>query len=120
MPNTHRTENLILTVDVAHPPMRQEEVEETLRAALSRLNNLPGASILKIIHGYGSSGKGGTTKEVVLNWTYKNRSRFRSVIKGEEYTPFHQDVQRLRRELGLFDDIDLRAPNPGITVCWVK
>jgi len=99
--------------------MSQEDVEEVLQDALSRLTS-PDARVLKIIHGYGSSGKGSKTKEVVLNWTYRHKSRFRSVIKGEEYTPFHRDVQRMRGELGLFEDLDLRTPNPGITICWVK
>ena len=115
-----RAESPIFTIDVAHPPLPQQAVENLLLRTVSQLSNHPNTRVLKIIHGYGSSGKGGKTKEVVLNWTFRNKSRFRKVLKGEEYTPFNREVQEMRTEVGLFEDVDLRTPNPGITICWLK
>ena len=88
--------------------------------AWQKVRNAPELCILKIIHGYGSSGKGGTTKDTVRNWVFRKRGRFLAVIPGEEYTLFHDDTARLRKELGAYSDPDVGSPNPGIMIVWVK
>jgi hypothetical protein len=110
----------LLVVDVAHPPMPPHIVEEQLLAAWSRARNTPSVRVLKIIHGYGSSGKGGSTGVVVRNWVHGQRSRFRAVIPGESYTLFDATTQSLRKEIGTFHDPDLHNGNPGITVIWIR
>jgi hypothetical protein len=95
-------------------------VEELLNESLSSVRNSAYLRVLKIIHGYGSSGAGGRTKEIALNWTYANRSRLRAVVDGEEYSLSHLTVQEMRTDVGPFHDGDLGRSNPGITVCWVK
>ncbi len=59
--------SLMLTIDVAHPTRRPDEAEEDLLEAWSQVRNSSSLHILKIIHGYGSSGKGSATKELVRN-----------------------------------------------------
>lgn len=108
------------TIDVAHPPMRPDEVELLLLQSVSNTRNTPGIELLKIVHGYGSSGRGGSTRDVVRNWLYRHPNLYLAVIPGEEYTLFHDAVQELRKSLGPFADPDLSASNPGITVVWVK
>jgi hypothetical protein len=110
----------IHTIDVAHPPRHPDVVEEELLRGWSHVRNSPTLHILKIVHGHGSSGTGGSTKNLVRNWVFRNRSRFRLFIEGENYGLFDADTQEMRTEVGLYQDADLSNPNPGITVVWVK
>jgi len=110
----------MLTIDVAHPPRHPDVVEQDLLDAWSKVRNSSSLRILKIIHGHGSTGKGGSTKEVVRNWTFRNRNKFRAVIEGENYSMFDADVQEMREEVGQFGDSDLGNANLGITIVWVK
>ncbi|MDZ7344205.1 MAG: hypothetical protein ONA90_06785, partial [candidate division KSB1 bacterium] len=73
-----------------------------------------------VIQGYGSHGRGGSTKETVRNWAYQFRRRFRAVIAGEEYGIFDSDTQAMRQQCGQITDADLGAGNLGITLLWVK
>jgi hypothetical protein len=112
-------DDVVLTIDVAHPPMPPHRVEEILTEGLSRVRTSSRYRVLKIIHGYGSSGTGGQTKIVALNWTHVNRRRMRAVMSGESFTLQNPEIQRMKLETG-FHDMDLDMVNPGITVCWVK
>lgn len=112
--------NKILTLDVAHPPRRPEVAEDELLQALLRVRGSSTLRIIKIIHGYGKSGKGGTTKDIVRNWVFRNRGRFRFAVDGENYSLYNADTQELRRHVGEYLDSDLGAANPGITVVFVK
>jgi hypothetical protein len=76
--------------------------------------------VLKIIHGHGSTGKGGSTKTVVRNWLFRHRSKLRAIIDGENYSLFDAEVQEMRMQVGQYNDDDLGNANPGITVVWVK
>lgn len=110
----------LYTLDVAHPPRHPDVVEESLLEAWERVRNSPALRVMKIIHGYGSGGKGGSTREVVRNWLFRRRERFRGIVYGEDYTSHNPDVQELRKETGHYSDPDLTMPNPGITIVWVK
>ena len=110
----------VLTLDVAHPPRPPGEVEEELLQAWSQVRNSASFRILKVIHGYGKSGKGGATKEVARNWLFRNRSRFKRIVDGENYGVFEAATQELRKHVGEYADADIGAINPGITIVWVK
>ena len=110
----------VLTIDVAHPPRHPDQVEQELLDAWQKIRNSPEFCVLKIIHGHGSGGKGGSTRDTVRNWAFRQKGKFLAIIPGEEYTLFHDDTARLRREVGAFPDPDLGSPNPGITIAWVK
>lgn len=112
--------DVLLIVDVAHPPRHPDVVEKELFDAMMKVKNSPTLRVLKIIHGHGSTGKGGSTKDIVRNWLFRNRGKLRAIIDGENYGMFDVDVQDMRSEAGLFSDSDLGAANPGITVVWVK
>lgn len=111
---------ILYTIDVAHPPMRPDQVEAALLDALRVVRNSSTLRVLKIVHGHGSTGKGGRTKEDVRNWLFGQRNRFRGVIDGERYDVFDAITQELRREVGTFADADLGKGNPGITLVWVR
>ncbi len=75
--------------------------------------------VLKVIHGYGSSGSPGSLREVARNWAWNHRRHFRAVIEGEQYTAFDARTQELRDAVGQYADADLGAANPGILIIWI-
>jgi len=91
----------ILTVDVAHPPQSANNVEEELNNAVRQTRASTSVRILKIIHGYGSSGKGGVTREVVRNWAFRNRHMFRMIVEGEQFNLYDGSTQELWKEIGV-------------------
>jgi hypothetical protein len=95
-------------------------VERELVSAAARVSSSPSLRLLKIVHGYGSSGKGGATREVVRGWAFRHRQRYRAIIEGERYSLFEPAVQEARKEIGDFQDPDLGAHNAGILVLWIK
>lgn len=110
----------LITIDVAHPPLSQALVEDELDRLLQQALRGSTVRALKIIHGYGRSGKGGSTKQVILNWAYRNRQRIREVIQGEEYSRFDLRVQDLWAPEGYPDDPDLDGTNRGITIVRIR
>jgi hypothetical protein len=112
--------NPLYTIDLAHPPRHPDRVEEELQAAWQKVRNSHTLHLLKIIHGYGSSGQGGSTRTVVRNWAFKHRSRFRAVINGEDYTLFSAAIQQIRQELNDYNDPDLAHGNPGTLIVWIR
>jgi hypothetical protein len=110
----------VYTIDIAHPPRHPDRAEEEMEAAWQTVRTSPSLHILKIIHGYGSSGQGGSTRTLARNWAYSNRARFRAIVNGETYTLFETTTQAMRLETGPYDDPDLVHGNPGILVIWVR
>jgi NADH:ubiquinone oxidoreductase subunit F (NADH-binding) len=117
---TTRALSPLFTLDVAHPPQPPSVVEQHLLDAWNTVRNSSTLRVVKIVHGYGSTGRGGSTRETVRNWAFAKRRLFRAVITGEQYTLFNTDVQEMRMAVGQYEDPDLRQANPGITVIWVK
>ncbi len=110
----------LLVVDVAHPPRTQEAVEAELEDALSRIRASKVYRVLKIVHGYGASGRGGITKGVVQNWLFRHGEAVRGVVAGESYDILDPATMAMRAEVGQFPDEDLGRANRGITVVWVR
>jgi hypothetical protein len=82
-----------------------------------------GVRILKIIHGYGSSGKGGALC-VGLRKSFKLRKKegvIHDFVAGEDFSIFNEIVLKmLEAAPELRGDHDLNATNEGVTVVWVK
>jgi hypothetical protein len=111
---------VLLTVDVAHPPRHPDVVEADLDDAAARVRRSASHRVLKIVHGYGSSGRGGSTREVARNWAFRRRPAFRALIEGERYALEDAATQELRLAVGTYADPDLGGGNRGITIVWVK
>ena len=88
-----------------------------------RKSKLEGVRVLKIIHGYGSSGRGGTLhhglrKSFALR---KKEGIIRDFIPGENFTIFNPIVLELLEVVPqLRADPDLSNTNEGVTVLWLK
>jgi len=109
-----------MTIDIAHPPLTPTAAEEQLESSLRSARLSPEVRVLRIIHGYGSSGRGGSLKTFAQNWLYRKRSTLRAVIAGEEVTPFDPRTQELAAECQLSVTADLGPATEGMTIAWVK
>jgi hypothetical protein len=96
---------------------RKRVIEEIRRAKRERVR------VLKVIHGYGSSGRGGKLciglrKSFALR---KQEGVIREFICGEEFSIFNPTVLNLLEAVPeLRGDPDLNATNEGVTVLWLK
>lgn len=108
----HRVVNL----ERGHPDRTQalERLEKEIALCLLR-----DVRVLTLIHGYGSSGKGGVIRQEVrrrLNFL-QYQGKIREIIEGERFTPqAGPGRQLLRRFPALREHRDLGRANPGITV----
>jgi hypothetical protein len=114
--NAMRTYNVEIglpTLDEA----RRLVIEEIRRAKRE------GAKALKVIHGYGSTGKGGKLN-VGLRKSFTLRRKegvIRDFVAGENFTIFNPTVLALLEAVPeLRGDPDLGATNEGVTVLWLK
>lgn len=100
-------------------------LDEARRLAIDEIKRAKreGARALKIIHGYGSSGKGGALchglrKSFALR---KKEGVIKEFITGEDFSIFDQRVLALLEAVPeVRGDPDLNAINEGITVLWLK
>ena len=82
-----------------------------------------GVRVLKIIHGYGSSGKGGKLnfglrKSFMLR---KKEGVIKEFIPGEHFSIFNPTVLTLLEAVPeLRGDPDMDATNEGVTILWLK
>lgn len=97
--------------------------------AMNRLNNAiyaaraTGAREVKVIHGYGSTGKGGAIKSACLRElrNYKTRRIIIDYCPGDKFGPFTEDGRRLvARDPNLKRDVDWARNNDGITIVVFK
>jgi hypothetical protein len=82
-----------------------------------------GVGVLKVIHGYGSSGKGGALC-IGLRKSFGLRKKegvIKDFIVGEDFSIFNPTVLTLLEAVPeLRGDPDLNATNEGVTVLWLK
>ena len=90
------------------------EIKEAKRA---------GARVLKVIHGYGSSGKGGALC-IGLRKSFGLRKKegvIKDAIAGGDFSIFNDTVLTLLETVPeLRGDPDLGATNEGVTILWLK
>ncbi len=100
-------------------------LDEARRLVLDELKKArrDGVRVLKVIHGYGSSGKGGKLcfglrKSFALR---KKEGAIKDFIPGEDFSIFHPTLQNLLPVVPeLRGDPDLDAINEGVTILWLK
>jgi hypothetical protein len=93
-------------------------VAEEIRRARSR-----GHRVLKVIHGYGSSGKGGTLQSG-LRKSFRLRKKegaIKDYVAGEDFSIFNASALAMVEAVPeLRNDPDLNATNEGVTLLWLK
>lgn len=78
-----------------------------------------GTVAIKVLHGYGSHGKGGAIllelrKRLRL---LKKGGKIKNYISGDKWNIFDKDaLDALSRDKTIFGDEDLNKANPGITI----
>ena len=73
---------------------------------------------MKLIHGYGSSGRGGRLRTACRTWLRQQELCF---LPGEEFTIFNEEARRwLAVCPRLRQDRDLDAENRGVTFVLLK
>jgi len=110
---TYNVEAGLPTLDEA----RRLVIEEVRRAKRESVR------VLKVIHGYGSSGKGGALC-VGLRKSFRLRKKegvIKDFIAGEDFSIFNDTVLALLELVPeMRGDPDLGATNEGVTLLWLK
>jgi hypothetical protein len=100
-------------------------VDEARRMVIAEIKRAKreGARVLKVIHGYGSSGKGGAICIGLLK-SFRLRKKegvIKDFIPGEDFSIFNATTLLLLEAVPeLRGDPDLNATNEGVTVLWLK
>lgn len=94
--------------------------DEALRRLASELHAAKAlhAPVLKIIHGYGSSGKGGRIRTACRSYLRdaQNTGNIQYFIRGEDFSLFHEPTRHAFRLCdALRQDRDLDNYNNGVT-----
>ena len=99
-----------------------DEALRRLDSGLSAARHLH-APAVKLIHGYGSSGKGGRIRTAVRKFLREElaQGRIAAVICGEQFSIFDEDTRRaFSRCTALRQDPDLEQCNSGVTFVLFK
>ena len=99
-------------------------IEEARKKVIEILNTAKKEKILviKLIHGYGSSGAGGGLKEALRKSLLKRRKEgiIKDFIIGEKWSIFNTETTLwLERCTFMRNDSDLNNNNPGITLIFL-
>ncbi len=100
-------------------------LDEARQLVMAEIKRAKGerVKVLKVIHGYGSSGKGGALC-VGLRKSFRLRKKegaIKEFIPGEEFSIFNPSVLALLEAVPeLRGDPDLNATNEGVTVLWIR
>lgn len=81
-----------------------------------------GVRVLKVIHGYGSHGKGGAIKRAVHQELCELRRcmQVTDFVRGEDFGLFNETSQKIFAvDESVSHDIDYNKRNPGITVVLI-
>lgn len=106
----------VINLEIGFPTVEQakNKLERELKSA--RAN---GYKAVKIIHGYGSTGKGGAIKSNIVKILLQKKSsgELSEVIKGEDFSPFSKETRNaLKLCPNLAKDTDMSKTNHGITI----
>lgn len=108
----------IRTVNLETGFPTRDEARHRLETVIAKAKK-DGLQALKIIHGYGSSGKGGTLRFAVRSYLrqMKDRREIGLFVNGESFSQFEERSRELLRKVPeLIVDQDLGAGNRGVTL----
>ena len=82
-------------------------------------SKLEDVTVIKLIHGYGSHGRGGgILKEIRKRLSLlKKQGKIKDYSNGDKWNLFEkQSVEILKKDKLISGDVDLNKNNPGITI----
>lgn len=82
-----------------------------------------GIEVLKVIHGYGSHGRGGEIKKEVKKYLKdaEKAKKIRFFVSGDSWSNLNENVKLLEENYpSLIIDEDIKNINSGITVVYIK
>ena len=104
-----------LNLELGWPTVDQALRRLDAELETARQMNTP---LMKLIHGYGSSGKGGRLRTACRTWLRQQELCF---LPGEEFSIFNQEARRwLALCPRLRQDRDLDAETRGVTYVLLK
>ena len=100
--------------------MGMPTVDTAIKRLTYELNNAKrqGIRVLKIIHGYGSSGKGGVLRVEIRKYLAKEQrfGRLTLFVPGEGFNIFSEDTRKILDKCEVLrKDADLGRSNNGVT-----
>ncbi len=114
--------SIIRTFNVEAGLPTLDEARRLVIAEIKRAKR-EGVKVLKVIHGYGSSGTGGRLC-VGLRKSFGLRKKegvIKDFIPGDDFSIFNDTVLALLEVVPeLRGDQDLNATNEGVTIVWLK
>lgn len=113
-----RTVSVVRTVNLesGYPTVEQAVVRMNQALFSARAS---GTKVIKLIHGYGSSGKGGSIRLSVIRELQAKKSAgiIRELVPGDDFSPFSPAGRRLLTAVPeLSRDPDYSRGNRGITL----
>jgi len=118
----HRPMSRIRTINVEADMPTLDEARRSVIFEIRRAKK-DGVRVLKVIHGYGSTGKGGRLC-VGLRKSFGLRRKegvIRDFIPGEDFGVFDDTTLKLLEEVPeVRGDSDLGRVNEGVTVVWLR
>ena len=82
-----------------------------------------GVKCVKIVHGYGSHGRGGAILVALRQMlsTYKKQKRIVDYFGGDRWNIFDKEtLEILNKDKTIYNDEDMGKANPGITIIVLK
>lgn len=93
-----------------------EEAMDTLKSSITLAKQNRFKCVL-VIHGYGSSGKGGAIRIKVRQWlnAQARNGNVKAVVNGEDFSILNETARELRERFPELEQL-LRVTNHGVTV----
>lgn len=113
-----RNSQLIRTVNLKQGMPHVDEARQRLNQAIDQ-GRRSGFSALKLIHGYGSSGVGGSLRTAIRSSLTRRRreGKIRAFAPGEKWHVCEPDAQAILAECPALErESDLNMHNEGITI----
>jgi uncharacterized Zn finger protein (UPF0148 family) len=106
----------VVNLEAGHPTVPQAIAKLERRIETARKQ---GVKVLKVIHGYGSSGKGGSLRDAVRRVLpeLERQGPVRSHVAGEHFAKSSSIVRQFPR---LREDADLGRGNRGVTLVILR
>lgn len=104
-----------LNLELGYPTADEALCRLEAEISAARKMKMP---VIKIVHGYGSSGKGGRIRTAVRKYLAEQRAagKVSAVIRGEDFSIFSEATRRaFTRCENLRQDRDLDSENMGVT-----